>query len=102
MPQQELPSTVAPTPGDAVKITPIIKRSLTERLYDVFLVGCAFALALLQALGDINWASLGLGPTQAAWAGLVLTVIRFWLSWRSVRLVQTKVEPAPPVSKGEV
>lgn len=102
MPQQELPSTVAPTPGDAVKITPIIRRSLTERLYDAFLVGSVFLLALLQSLGDINWASLGLGPTQAAWAGLILTVIRFWLSYRSVKLVQTKVEPAPLVGKGEV
>lgn len=96
---QELPPVTVPTPSDAAVVTTTVRRSIWERLYDGFLISCAFAFALLQSLGDINWASLGLGPTQAAWAGFVLTIIRFWLGWRSVRLVGTTVQPSPPTSK---
>ena len=93
---QELPSVTVPTPSDAAVVTTTVRRSIWERVFDISAVVGAFVLALLQSLGDINWTALGFTQTQAAWGALLLFILRFYLGWRSVRLVGTTVQPSPP------
>ncbi|ACS41688.1 hypothetical protein [Methylorubrum extorquens] len=93
---QELPPVTVPTPSDAAVVTTTVRRSIWERVFDISAVVGTFVFALLQSLGDIDWASLGFTPKQAAWAGLFLFILRFYLGWKSVRLVGTTVQPSPP------
>lgn len=95
--KQELPSVVIPTPSDAAVVTTVVRKSRWGWIFDICAVLGAFLIALLQSIGDINWTALGFTPTQAAWGGLILFIVRFSLSYRPIRLVETRVEPATPI-----
>ncbi|GJE55263.1 hypothetical protein [Methylobacterium thuringiense] len=92
---QELPPVTLVTPTETATVTTVIQKSWWGRIFDLFAILGAFALALLQSIGEINFGSLGFTPTQAAWAGVILFAVRFALAYRPVTVLDTKVQPGP-------
>ena len=98
---QDLPSVTVQTPAETTVITTTVKKSRWGRAYDCLLGFLFFMAALLASMGDINLASFGFTPTQAAWIGFALFAIRFWLAQRPVKLMTTSASPGSTTTTNE-